>query len=103
PLLTKRMGRRRSLIVTLIGLAVLLAVMSFLVESFIGIIVCVVIAGLLLGLLNTVFTESAMEGSDLPRHVASGTYSGVRVSGGAVAPIVAGAASEPTSARARCP
>src|SRR5699024_11222965 len=47
PLLTKRMGRRRSLIVTLIGLAVLLAVMSFLVESFTGIIVCVVIAGLL--------------------------------------------------------
>jgi ACDE family multidrug resistance protein len=74
--------------------------MSVIVESFIGIIICVVIAGLLLGLLNTVFTESAMEVSDLPRPVASGTYSGVRFIGGAVAPIVAGAVSESISAGA---
>src|SRR5699024_11684705 len=98
PLLTKRMGRRRSLIVTLIGLAVLLAVMSFLVESFIGIIVCVVIAGLLLGLLNTVFTESAMAVRDLPRPVASGTYSVVRFIADAVAPIVPGPPAHPHGA-----
>ncbi|MCF2573383.1 MFS transporter [Brevibacterium sp. UCMA 11754] len=94
PLLTKRIGRRRSLVVALIALAVLLAVMGFLVESFVGIIVCVIVAGLILGVLNTVFTESAMEVSDLPRPVASGTYSGVRFIGGAVAPIVAGIVSE---------
>jgi ACDE family multidrug resistance protein len=97
PALTKRMGRRTTLIVTLVGLAVLLGVMSFLVESFVGIIVCVVIAGMLLGVLNTVFTESAMEVSDLPRPVASGTYSGVRFIGGAIAPIVAGSVSESIS------
>src|SRR5699024_9323972 len=56
PLLTKRMGRRRSLMVTLSGLAVLLAVMSVIVESFIGIIICVVIADMLLGMLNNNFT-----------------------------------------------
>lgn len=100
PLLTKRMGRRRSLIVTLVALAVLLGVMSFLVESLTGLIVCIVIAGMLLGVLNTVFTESAMEVSDLPRPVASGTYSGVRFIGGAVAPIVAGSVSESISAGA---
>ncbi|WP_210603449.1 MFS transporter [Brevibacterium oceani] len=100
PLLTKRMGRRRSLIVTLIALAVLLGVMSFLVESLTGLIICIVIAGMLLGVLNTVFTESAMEVSDLPRPVASGTYSGVRFVGGAVAPIVAGSVSESISAGA---
>ena len=94
PLLTKRLGRRRSLVVSLIALAVLLAVMGFLVESFTGIIVSVIVAGLILGVLNTVFTESAMEVSDLPRPVASGTYSGVRFIGGAVAPIVAGVVSE---------
>ncbi|WP_181274949.1 MFS transporter [Brevibacterium oceani] len=100
PLLTKRMGRRRSLVVTLIALAVLLGVMSFLVESLTGLIICIVIAGMLLGVLNTVFTESAMEVSDLPRPVASGTYSGVRFVGGAVAPIVAGSVSESISAGA---
>ena len=94
PQLTKRMGRRRSLIVTLVALAVLLGVMSFLVDSFVGIIICIIVAGMFLGVLNTVFTESAMEVSDLPRPVASGTYSGVRFVGGAVAPIVAGAVSE---------
>ncbi|AZL14312.1 MFS transporter [Brevibacterium aurantiacum] len=94
PLLTKRIGRRRSLVVALIALAVLLAVMGFLVESFVGIIICVILAGLVLGVLNTVFTESAMEASDLPRPVASGTYSGVRFIGGAVAPLVAGPVSE---------
>jgi len=97
PLLTKRMGRRASLIVALVALAVLLTVMSFLVESFVGIIVCVIVAGLILGVLNTVFTESAMEASDLPRPVASGTYSGVRFVGGAIAPIVAGSVSESIS------
>lgn len=100
PLLTKRLGRRRSLVVALIALAALLAVMGFLVESFVGIIVCVIVAGLILGVLNTVFTESAMEVSDLPRPVASGTYSGVRFIGGAVAPIVAGVVSESISAGA---
>ncbi|GAA1862246.1 MFS transporter [Brevibacterium marinum] len=94
PILTKRMGRRRSLVVSLVALAVLLAVMAFLVDSFVGIIICVIVAGLILGVLNTVFTESAMEATDLPRPVASGTYSGVRFIGGAVAPIVAGSVSE---------
>ena len=97
PILTKRMGRRRSLVVALIALAVLLAVMAFLVESFVGIIICVIAAGLILGVLNTVFTESAMEATDLPRPVASGTYSGVRFIGGALAPIVAGSVSESMS------
>lgn len=97
PLLTKRLGRRRSLVVALIALAALLAVMGFLVESFVGIIVSVIVAGLILGVLNTVFTESAMEVSDLPRPVASGTYSGVRFIGGAVAPVVAGVVSESIS------
>ncbi len=100
PLLTKRMGRRRSLVLTLILLAALLVAMAFLVESFVGIIVCVIAAGLLLGVLNTVFTESVMEVSELPRPVASGTYSGVRFLGGAVAPMVAGTVSESISAGA---
>lgn len=100
PLLTRLMGRRRALITALLALAVLEAIMFFLVDSFAGLIVCVIVAGLVLGAINTVFTESAMEATELPRPVASGTYSGIRFLGGALAPIIAGIVSERISAGA---
>ncbi len=93
PVLTKRFKRRTTLIMVLVVMAALLVAMAFLVNSFVGLIVCVIAAGLVLGILNTVFTESAMEVSELPRPVASGAYSGVRFIGGAMAPIVAGTVS----------
>ena len=40
--------------------------------------------------MNTVLTESVMQATDLPRSVASSTYSGIRFVGGAVAPALAG-------------
>ena len=43
-----------------------------------------------LGVLNTALTETVMEATDLPRNVASSTYSGVRFLGGAIAPAVSG-------------
>ena len=48
--------------------------------------VCIVVGGLLLGVLNTVLTECVMEATDLPRSVASSAYSAVRFLGGAIAP-----------------
>ena len=56
------------------------------IRSVVGLIVCVIVGGLLLGILNTVLTESVMEATDLPRAVASSAYSGVRFLGGAIAP-----------------
>lgn len=100
PLLTKHFKRRTTLIMVLVVMAALLVAMAFLVDSFVGLIVCVIAAGLVLGILNTVFTESAMEVSELPRPVASGAYSGVRFIGGAMAPIVAGTVSESVGAGA---
>lgn len=100
PLLTKHFKRRTTLIMVLVVMAALLVAMAFLVDSFVGLIVCVIAAGLVLGILNTVFTESAMEVSELPRPVASGAYSGVRFIGGAMAPIVAGTVSESIGAGA---
>jgi MFS family permease len=50
----------------------------------------VVVSGLLLGVMNTALTEAVMEATDLPRNVASSTYSAVRFIGGAIAPAVAG-------------
>ncbi|AXH35588.1 MFS transporter [Humibacter sp. BT305] len=56
-----------------------------------ALITCVVIGGLMLGVMNTVLTESVMEATDLPRQVASSSYSAVRFIGGAVAPPLASA------------
>ena len=74
--------------------------MALLVDHFAVITVCVIVGGLFLGVMNTVMTESVMEATDLPRAVASSTYSGIRFLGGAVAPAVAGPISTHLSAGA---
>jgi ACDE family multidrug resistance protein len=86
PLLTARMPRTRVLWFVLPLLALDLVALAMLVDSAVGLIVCIVIGGLLLGILNTVLTECVMEATDLPRAVASSAYSGVRFLGGAIAP-----------------
>jgi MFS transporter, ACDE family, multidrug resistance protein len=86
PLLTARMPRTRVLWFVLPLLALDLVALALLVNSAVGLIVCIVIGGLLLGVLNTVLTECVMEATDLPRSVASSAYSGVRFLGGAIAP-----------------
>ena len=53
--------------------------------------VCIIVGGLLLGLMNTILTESVMEATDLPRSVASSASSAVRFLGGAAAPPIAAA------------
>ncbi len=90
PLLTARIGRLKSLYTMLALLAVDMVVMALLVQSLTALIVCIVVGGLFLGVMNTVLTESVMEATDLPRSVASSTYSGIRFLGGAIAPAVAG-------------
>lgn len=90
PVLTARFGRRKVLAAMLVLLAVDLAVMAELVNSLAVLVVGIVAGGLLLGVMNTVLTESVMEATDLPRAVASSTYSGVRFLGGAVAPAIGG-------------
>jgi ACDE family multidrug resistance protein len=89
PILTARLPRTRVLWTVLIVLAIDLIAAGLLISSTVGLIVCVVVGGLLLGVLNTVLTECVMEASDLPRPVASSAYSGIRFLGGAVAPPLA--------------
>ena len=52
--------------------------------------VCVVVAGLFLGINNTLVTETVMKAAPVDRGVASAAYSFVRFSGGAIAPWLAG-------------
>ncbi|NQX12413.1 MFS transporter [Microbacteriaceae bacterium VKM Ac-2855] len=91
PLLTARMKRTSVLKLALTLLALDLVAGGLLIQSQVGLIVCIVVGGLMLGVVNTVLTECVMEASDLPRSVASSAYSGVRFLGGAVAPPAASA------------
>lgn len=86
PLLTARIPRTRVLWLVMPLLALDLFAAGLFIGSFAGIVVCVIVGGLLLGILNTVLTECVMEATDLPRSVASSAYSGVRFLGGAIAP-----------------
>ena len=89
PALTARMKRTTVLATVLPLLAIDLVAAGVFVTSQAGLVIAVVIGGLLLGVLNTVLTECVMEATDLPRSVASSSYSAVRFLGGAVAPPLA--------------
>lgn len=87
PVLQRRLGSVKTLHLSLAVLAVLQVGIAL--SGHIGIIVFVVLAGIPIGLNNTVFTEAAMEVSDAPRPVASAGYNFVRWMGGALAPYIA--------------
>ena len=89
PLLTARMRRTRVIWMILPILAIDMVAIALAIHSAVAVIIGVVVGGLLLGIMNTVLTESVMEATDLPRSVASSAYSGVRFLGGAIAPPVA--------------
>lgn len=89
PLLLRRMRLTTVLLVALPLLAVDLLVAAFIVGSPAALVACIVVGGLVLGVVNTALTEAVMEATDLPRSVASSAYSAVRFLGGAVAPPLA--------------
>lgn len=90
PRLTRRFGLMPVICTILGGFAVLLTALGFKVNSLTALIVLVIVAGIFIGVFNTVLTEAVMEATDLPRNVASSTYSGLRFLGGAIAPAVTG-------------
>ncbi|UPL15418.1 MFS transporter [Microbacterium galbinum] len=89
PLVMRRMPRTRIIVTVLPLLAVDLVAAGFLAGDPAALVVCIIIGGLLLGIMNTVLTEAVMEATDLPRSVASSSYSAVRFLGGAMAPPLA--------------
>ncbi len=86
PLLTARMPRTRVLWIALPLLSLDLVAAGLVIENQAALVACIVVGGLVLGVLNTVLTECVMEATDLQRSVASSAYSAVRFLGGAVAP-----------------
>jgi MFS family permease len=91
PILLHRMSRTTIMFIVLPLLAIDLIVAGILVSSVVALVICIIVGGLLLGIMNTVLTEAVMEATDLPRAVASSAYSAVRFIGGAVAPPLAAA------------
>jgi len=89
PIMLRRMARTTAMMITLPLLAIDLLVAAVVVDDPAGLVACIVVGGLLLGIMNTVLTESVMEATDLPRSVASSAYSAVRFLGGAAAPPLA--------------
>ncbi|GAA1914547.1 MFS transporter [Microbacterium aoyamense] len=89
PVLVRRMPRTTVILLVLPLLAVDLVAAAVFVASPPALVACIIVGGLLLGIMNTVLTESVMEATDLPRSVASSAYSAVRFLGGAAAPPIA--------------
>ncbi|GAB2763859.1 MFS transporter [Amycolatopsis magusensis] len=92
PKLAAKLGERHATVVAVLAYAVLLAVM--LVPSKPVLVAAIIVSGLVSGLLNTLFTGTAMSVSDAPRPVASAGYNFLRWMGGAVAATVVGHVAE---------
>jgi len=91
PALTGRFKRTQIVGAGLAALLLITLLAVFLQQYVAILIVLIVLSGLVLGIMNTVLTESSMESTGLPRPVASSAYSGIRFLGGAMAPPFASA------------
>ena len=90
PKLQTRFGTMNSVTGALFCFALVLAIMALATSSKPVVIVCVVVAGIFLGINNTLVTETVMKAAPVERPVASAAYSFVRFLGGSIAPYVAG-------------
>lgn len=88
PKLAGKLGERHATAVSVLGYAALMLVLA--VPSKPVVVVGVIVSGLISGLLNTLFTGTAMSISDAPRPVASAGYNFCRWLGGAVAATLVG-------------
>ena len=90
PRLQHRFGTLRTLVINLLLMTATLAAMAVWTDSKAVLASCVVIAGLFIGVNNTLITETVMKAAPVERGVASAAYSFVRFGGAALAPWLAG-------------
>ena len=94
PRLQHRFGTVPTLIVNLLAFTATLVVMALGTEHKAVLATCVVVAGLFIGINNTLITETVMKAAPVERAVASAAYSFVRFGGAALAPWLAGVLGE---------
>ncbi|MCG5432566.1 MFS transporter [Mycobacterium sp. MYCO198283] len=89
PRLQHRFGTVRVLILNLLAMTATLVAMALGTDHKAVLASCVVIAGLFIGINNTLITETVMKVAPVERAVASAAYSFVRFAGAALAPWLA--------------
>ncbi|BBX01920.1 MFS transporter [Mycolicibacterium moriokaense] len=94
PRLQHRFGTVPTLLANLVAMTAVLVVMAVGTDHKPLLAACVVIAGLFIGINNTLITETVMKAAPVERGVASAAYSFVRFSGAALAPWLAGVLGE---------
>jgi predicted MFS family arabinose efflux permease len=94
PRLQRRFGTVPTLLVNLLAMTATLAAMAIWTDDKAILAGCVVVAGLFIGVNNTLITETVMKAAPVERGVASAAYSFVRFGGAAVAPWLAGVLGE---------
>jgi predicted MFS family arabinose efflux permease len=94
PVLQRRFGTVPTVVAVLLLFAADLAVMALFTDQKPVLVSCIVVAGLFLGVNNTLVTETVMLAAPVERGVASAAYSFVRFGGGAIAPWLAGTLGE---------
>jgi predicted MFS family arabinose efflux permease len=94
PRLQHRFGTVPTLVANLLAMTLTLTVMAVGTENKAVLATCVVIAGLFIGINNTLITETVMKAAPVERGVASAAYSFVRFAGAALAPWLAGVLGE---------
>lgn len=97
PRLQHRFGTVRVLLLNLLCFSALLVVMAVFTDDKAVLASCVVVAGLFIGINNTLITETVMKAAPVERGVASAAYSFMRFGGAAVAPWLAGVLGERVS------
>jgi ACDE family multidrug resistance protein len=90
PRLQRRFGTIPTLVVNLLAMTATLATMAVWTDHKAVLAACVVVAGLFIGVNNTLITETVMKAAPVERGVASAAYSFMRFGGAAVAPWLAG-------------
>jgi MFS family permease len=89
PRLQRRFGTLPTMYAVLALFTVDLIIMGLFTSTPWVLVICVVVAGVFLGVNNTLITASVMEAAPVERGVASAAYSFVRFIGGAIAPYLA--------------
>jgi len=97
PRLQHRFGTVQVLIVNLLGFTAVLVTMAVWTDAKPALATGVVVAGLFIGVNNTLITETVMKAAPVERGVASAAYSFLRFGGAAVAPWLAGVLGETVS------
>jgi MFS family permease len=88
PKLAARFGERHATALAVAGYGVLMLAMT--VHSKLVLVIAVIVSGVVSGMLNTLFTGTAMSVSNAPRPVASAGYNFMRWLGGALAATLVG-------------